>query len=270
MLTQRILPTLRHGVVTTALLAGFASTAFADKVTLTGHTDYRDGVGGEFNIRAADAAGKALLQSILSPYYFEAGGTAVPGADGTRMYAGYDGLVGFQTFCLEYNEFIALGETYNAQVSYGAINGGVGGWTPDPDGPGPLRQIDPVSLGSAYLYTLFATGTLSGYDYSNGMGRAADAEQLQKAIWFLEDERTLSEAGGYGNEFLSAAVTKFGSVAGAKANNNSYNVGAINLWSDAGVDKQSQLIMRVPDGGVTALLLGFGLSGLALLRRKAD
>jgi hypothetical protein len=186
------------------------------------------------------------------------------------MNPGFGGLVGFETFCLEYNEYISLGSTYNFSIDVGAINGGVGGAT-DPDGNGPLPKMDKVSLGTAYLYTLFATGALSahGYDYPDGDARARDAEKLQKAIWYLEDERTLAQIGG-SNSYVTLATNQFGSLAAAKADNNFYNVQVINLWSDSGHLKQSQLIMTVPDGGITALTLGLALTMLAGLRRRSN
>jgi hypothetical protein len=260
---------LKSALIAALVLTFFASNAFADKIVLTGHTDYRDGSGGEFNITAADASGKAILDSLISNGYTTVNGTTLGTADGTRMNVGFGGFVGFETFCLEYNETISLGSTYNFKLDIGAINGGVAGAV-DPDGNGPLPKMDRVSLGTAYLYTLFATGALApyGYDYPDGDERARDAEKLQKAIWFLEDERTLAEIGA--NSYVTLVTTKFGSTAAAKADNNFYNVGVINLWNDSGHLKQSQLIMRVPDGGVTSLMLGLALTALAGLRRRSN
>lgn len=264
MLTQTTVPMLRFGVLALAFSVTFASNAFADKITLTGHTDYRDGVGGEFNIRAHDAGGAALLAEALASGYFFAGPSNVAGsANGTMMQASPDTVVGFQTFCLEYNEHISLGGTYDAQIGSAAINGGVG------IGGGPTSpRSDPISAGTAYLYSLFATGTLAGYEYANGPTRAADAELLQKTFWYLENERTLAEIGG-NNSFLTLAFTALGGEANARADNTLFNVGVLNLSSSSG-QHQSQLILRAPDGGVTVILLGLGLGGLAWLRRKAD
>ena len=159
---------------------------------------------------------------------------------------------------------------------YGGVGGGV-----DPDGAGPLPKTDKVSIGTAYLYTLFATGSLTGYDYTNGSGRESSAVKLQTAIWYLEDEISLTSSEKSSNPFLSGAVgalTVFGGVAGARADNDFslYHVKALNLWSTDGVyPKQDQLIMvappkRVPDGGATVLLLGLALGTLAGLRRRSD
>jgi hypothetical protein len=171
--------------------------------------------------------------------------------------------LGFQTFCLEYNEYITSGGTYDAQIGTAAIRGGVG------IGSGPTSpRSDPISVGTAYLYTLFATCLLDPhYTYENGDQRAIDAESLQKAFWYLEDERTWSQTGG-SNTFVTLALNKFGGEVGARADYTGSSVGVLNLTSSAGYH-QSQLIY-VPDGGVTAILLGLALNGLAALRRKAE
>ena len=274
MLTQTTLPIVRFGVLVAVLVGGFASNAFADKIKLTGHTDYRDGVGGEFNIKAYDLAGHDLLNDVLSDDYTTVNGTNPGDANGTRMNPGFSGLVGFQTFCIEYNEFIELNGIYEADISDGSIYGGVAGGV-DPDGAGPLPKTDKISMGTAYLYTLFATGNLTGYNYTNGSGRESSAVSLQKAIWYLEDEISLTLSERNANIFLTGAIgalTEFGGIAAAKADNdfNLYHVRALNLWSATGQAKQDQLIMvRVPDGGATALFLGLALSGLAGFRRRS-
>jgi hypothetical protein len=280
---MRILPYVTALFVAASTVA-LAQDAFAGKIMLTGHTDYRDGVGGEFNVKAYDAGGFALLDGALSDAYFTVNGTTPGTANGTEMNAGFNDLLGVQTFCIEYNEYIELGGVYDAAISTGSIYGGVAGGV-DPDGGGPLPKTDQISIGTAYLYTLFATGTLSGYNYTNGSGREASAVMLQKAIWYLEDEITLTDAQKNSNTFLTGAfgaITLFGDgsgvgVGGAKANNDftQYQVGALNLWSD-GKPKQDQLILlppperKVPDGGATAVLLGFALTALARLRPRRD
>ena len=69
----------------------------------------------------------------------------------------------FQTFCLETDEFTGDNPT-NFLVSDEAVLGGSGGPSPDP-----------ISNGTAWLYARFATGSLAGYVYTAGVGRAASA-----------------------------------------------------------------------------------------------
>ena len=60
----------------------------------------------------------------------------------------------FNSFCLEINEYInPSGRPYYYTLSHGADQRWLGGPSPDP-----------ISLGTAWLFSQFATGTLSGYD----------------------------------------------------------------------------------------------------------
>jgi len=243
-------------VVAVVLLVGFASSGWAAQITISNPGDnvYRNGSGGEFRITGADAAGVALVAGSL-PFY---------GAD--TAWAS-----GFETFCIEFNEYIALPGTYVAGISGGAVYGGVAGGV-DHDLNPLTPTTDLISKGTAYLYSQFAAGTLSGYTYTPGPDRAASAVLLQQAIWYLEDEVALPGS----NAFLTTVFGMFGTptaglvgdlAGGAKSNSNgAYNVAALNLGGPPST-KQDQLIM-VPDGGLTLTLLGLGLGGLALLRRK--
>jgi hypothetical protein len=167
----------------------------------------------------------------------------------------------FQTFCLERHEGITKGATYEGTVNDAAVFGGVGG-------------ADPVSIGTAFLYKNFAETTLAGYDYTNpGRSDAAgsSADLLQQAIWCLEDEVACDAT----NTFYLLAVAQFGSDAGAKADNaGAYTVKAINLWAGLPHDVENARqdilvnIVQVPDGGLTLMLLGMGLTGVGVLSRK--
>jgi len=170
---------------------------------------------------------------------------------------------GFQTFCLELNEGIS-GQPFHAYLNTAAVAGGLGGGSPDP-----------ISIGTAWLYKQFAEGNLSGYDYTPGAGRAASARALQEAIWYLEDE--LTSLGP--NAYVSLVVAKFGSLANAKANYDpasaGFRVAVLNLY---GVDRitgktdwtarKQDMLVYLPDGGMTLVLMGGGLLGLAMIRRK--
>jgi hypothetical protein len=187
------------------------------------------GNGGEFNISSAD----------FDPTAMGYASAAISGS-------------GFETFCLETNEFFNPGSTYYYAISEAASNGGVSGGNPDP-----------ISLGTAWLYLNFAHGTLAGYDYTVGAGGNASAAALQSTIWWLE-----GEGANPGNAFSTLVMTLPNYL---DDNNGYYGVGVLNLWGDADHTRvaQDQLILRqVPDGGSTAILLGFGLVGLYLSGRK--
>jgi len=103
-----------------------------------------------------------------------------------------DGSSGsFLTFCVEFSEHIALGGVYYVDVDTKAQNGGVdvGGYGgSDPNGV--AASFDPLSKGTAWLYTQFSDNTLDtahGVAY-NFTPTNANANSLQLAIWSLEDE----------------------------------------------------------------------------------
>lgn len=225
--------------------ATFALSAMAVPVpvTVTRVSGYYTGNGGEFTI-------------LGSPW-------ANPNHYSAKTLVTLGGVTGFQSFCVELNEFI--GGTRFAELNTGAVHGGKGGGDPDP-----------LSIGAAWLYKQFAEGNLLGYDYTPGPGREASAMALQDTIWWLEDE-----IGGPApvNLFTALLVTKFGSAAAAKVNYDpttaGFRVAVLNMWGKdtitGGVDynaPKQDMLVYLPDGGLTIALLGCGLLGLAALRRK--
>ena len=71
---------------------------------------------------------------------------------------------GFQTFCVEAAEYFQPGLTYNVTISDEVLYNG-----------GQFPGGGPLTMGAAWLYSQFAAGTLSGYDYTYGSGRTASA-----------------------------------------------------------------------------------------------
>lgn len=194
-------------------------------------TGYYAGNGGEFTITG------------LSTWDY------APVARATGFYG-----EGFQSFCMELDESLSIPNLYTATINDRTIAGGA-------ENTGP----DPVSLGTAYLYSQFAQGVLSGYNYT--VPRSTSAGQLQQAIWALENEIAWITDGS--NPFINSVLTEFGTETGAKADaNGAYNVYVLNITSGNGL-RQDQLWYHVPDGGSTLALLGFGLLGVSAYGRKS-
>lgn len=162
----------------------------------------------------------------------------------------------FITFCLERNEFVSLPGTYNYTLDSFADAGGLGGGSPDT-----------LSVGAAWLYRGFLNGAIGGY-YAN---HDVNAGLLQQAFWMLEDELAWDSS----NPYISWVLLNFSSSqANAQASATTaqlayYGVSVMNLTSGRDpVTKHQSMLYGVPDNGVTAVLLGLALLGLAAFRRR--
>lgn len=199
---------------------------------------YQNGSGGEFTLVPVSPIGWL----DVSGYSAAASGVGVAGS--------------FQSFCIEYQEHIGAHGVYDAVQNTDAVWGGVN------------LGSDPLSVGTGWLYSQFALGTLSGYNY--GAGRSVSADQLQNAIWMLEGEV------GYNalNPFvqLVTAVEQFGSWNAAIADGgDTFGVFALNLTDAVGGRHQDQLYFSkksVPDGGLTIVLLGIAMGVVGLVSRR--
>ncbi len=146
----------------------------------------------------------------------------------------------YSSFCIERAEYIYMHVTYDVSVATEALDGGVN------HGPtGPLGG-DALSPFTAYLYTEFRNGTLAGYDYNVGVGRAASAGALQDVIWYLEDEAGKTWTDGDNtlrDQFYTAAINSgWTDIA---------NVRVLNLYvgghlGDPSFKAQDQLVLATP------------------------
>jgi len=196
----------------------------------------------------------------------------LPNYASAATYAG-----GFETFCIETGVEFSPGNTYYYTISQNA----------QPISP-PKQSSGsgwPLSYGAAYLYYEFGKGALGGFDYAYGAGRMADDNLLQAAIWAFQGGQTYNTGvygnGITGNPFYSEAVSALTAL--SLDPNGAYigtQVEVLNMWVDSGdtIAAQNQLVLpggsgplphpSVPDGGMTVMLLGGALVGLATMRRK--
>lgn len=231
---------MKNLAIAALLVVATASPAMAGTVNILA-SPYQSGSGGEFTFQSGTAG-------FLNPVNYAAGVTRDVTSAGS-----------FQTFCIETDEYISIPSNgYNGTLNTAAVAGGTN------NGPSP----DPVSVGTGWLYSQFARGTLASYNY--GAGRTTSAGLLQQAIWWLEQES------GYNydatNVFMLAAYNQFGmSEASARADGaQNYGVMALNMTrlENGVVVKKQDALFYVPDGGTTLMLLGGALMGLGALRRK--
>jgi hypothetical protein len=242
-------------LLTLLLVAALASPALANQIQVgypgSLYGPYQSGSGGEFTFNDVNPASWLDLTSY---------------AAATKDF-GPAGITSFQTFCLELEEHIeGYPHTYYAELGPNAMYGGN------------YPAGDPISVGTGWLYSQFAAGTLAKYNYSmvnNGffVDRKAAAGALQNTIWWLEG--ALADPGA-GNVFRNAVIANFGSAGNAMADGGwLYGVYAVNLWTSPTVRDQSTSVqdglyfkVRVPDGGTTVMLLGGVLIALGAIRRK--
>lgn len=227
-------------------ISSFGMTQVAEagqiKIAVDGSSYTGGNGGGEFKVTTFSGSGSFTPVPVF--------GNGVSGAKFS------DGI--FQTFCLERNESLNTYDTFDFTIATEAIAGGISGGSPDP--------LDAMT---AYLYTKFWLGTLSGYTYAPGSARVASATALQLAIWKIEGElggtndlNTTFNNNTLANTFYNDAVANAGTGIGL--------VRVLNLTLN-GSNRQSLLVLTLPIPSSAWLGLGMmsvlGVVG-AIRRRK--
>lgn len=155
----------------------------------------------------------------------------------------------FYTFCMEMSEHLNIGSTYDYTLSNAIEQGGGGGLSPDP-----------ISLGTAWLYSQFRFNMFMGI-----LNSADEQDALQTAFWVLEKEETI--ANPQNNKYLKAASNKFKpgeefnlSYLQQDAGSNNFGVFAVNLTTTNkdGSITYNQSALGVPEPGAL-FLIGLGL-----------
>ncbi|MDE2028894.1 MAG: PEP-CTERM sorting domain-containing protein [Candidatus Omnitrophica bacterium] len=150
---------------------------------------------------------------------------------------------GFETFCVESNVYFYPGHTYSYVLTDMASTG------------------QKLSLGAAYLYDKFATGTLTGYNYTDTPTRKSDNGELQSALWEFQGHQTVAGFPSYSTDpFYNLAINDLGGTAAAfSPNNGTYGVDIIQLYGANGAPAQAQLVLTPAPEPSTWLLLAMGL-----------
>jgi len=157
-----------------------------------------------------------------------------------------DALTSFVSLCLQAN--VGTWEDM-ANTFYVAGITDFATWQSDAVG-GDENGHDQLSSQTAWLYTQFRQGTLTGYD---GSGVADDA--LQWAVWQLEDERGTAPEG----ETYSALANSFVQLAEDAVANGFTGIGdvrVLNLVNADGSDAQDQLVFVPEASSLEMLALG--------------
>lgn len=162
----------------------------------------------------------------------------------------------FRTFCLQVNEYLDFSPLGFKVVD---ISDRAQGYADDP-----------LDARTAYLYTQFSKGTLSGYDYSpNTSGHAASADALQRAFWAIENET--GPASGQALAWINEAALAISSGAWS-------GLGNVRVLSIAWIDRHDEgrepgtpgqdVLMMVPEPASFMVWSLLGVAGLVAYRRR--
>jgi hypothetical protein len=161
-------------------------------------------------------------------------------------------LESFLTFCLQRTEYI----DYSTQF----VVGGVSTFASSDDsahGGNGLGQ-DGLSSQTAWLYTKFRAGSLTGYDYL-GLTRWQSANDLQNAIWWFENELPANPNNAFVTAANSAVLDGWSGIG---------HVRALNLEFPDGREAQDQLALESVPEPATLTLFGSAVALVAWRRRR--
>ena len=225
-------------VATALLVSVAASSAMADQVKVLDTNLWGTGSsGGPFEVQ--NLAGNSFIPEGLGLYGAQADAWA--------------------TFCIEFNETLSQGTTYDVAINTAAVNGGVAGGNPDP-----------LDAKTAYLYQTFMDGNINAalvalyagaavnFDYNNTNGGTDEAgSAMQNAIWVIEQEITdVFAAGTLERQLIDLAAANATTIGNVKILNMTRN----------GNPHQDVLVIIPPDGNVVptpaAAWAGLGMLGV--------
>ena len=260
-------------LLATNLFAGLSTTLYVSPEQPSGYRD-TSSYGGEFSAVVTGGANYASQYSSLAKTTVDVNG---------------QNTTGFQTFCVEMSTSFQPGQTYSSTIGNSIVSS---------------SGSTPLTVGVAWLYMEFATGGLAtagntyglgsaDYDYTTGTGRETSADELQDAIWYLQNEVNSSDVNITQNNlykfnlsnptsdpFLQLVEDKFGSKYDESdaVYGNNFGVQVLNLYTTNSdcqtVYAQDQLIYcPVPEpanfAAAAMLLLPLGLTALRTFRKKS-
>ncbi len=161
--------------------------------------------------------------------------------------------VEFNTFCVErWVVFYTNPGNYLATIDDNILYGG------DPSRAALDPEADPLAEHTKKIYAAYLNGAL---------GTGTDGNVVQESIWgaqeYLRGDGTAYEIDTDILDIINGTTAGSAAIAGWD------NVKVLNLWSDAGRDVQSQLVMTpVPGAGILGAI-GLGLASWRLRRKKA-